>query len=203
MLRLPPIIVCFLSFVVFQLQAQTKVVGECAITYDIRQISINGDTSLIGQKQIFIKGNSCKTVLKTPAFTQTLIFNTQQDTAIILKEIGLNKFLQYILYTSIQPVNLVASKKNGSTSSVLDYPCENIILTWADGNAMEVTYTTLIVPTVTVYEQAFKEIPGLVMRYQLTTKEGNKILYSASKVDLSPITLNVFEVNKSNFQQIN
>jgi hypothetical protein len=35
------------------------------------------------------------------------------------------------------------------------------------------------------------------------TKEGNKILYSASKVDLSPITLNVFEVNKSNFQQIN
>jgi hypothetical protein len=203
MLRLPPIIVCFLSCVVFQLQAQTKVVGECAITYDIQQISMNGDTSLIGQKQIFIKGNSCKTILKTPAFTQTLIFNTQQDTAIILKEIGLNKFLQYILYGSLEPVNLVASKKNGSTSSVLDYPCENIILSWANGNEMEVTYTNLIVPTVTVYEQAFKEIPGLVMRYQLTTKEGNKIVYSAKEVDLSPITLNVFEVNKSNYQLIN
>jgi hypothetical protein len=97
MLRLPPIIVCFLSCAVFQLQAQTKVVGECAITYDIHQISMKGDTSLVGQKQIFIKGNSCKTILKTPAFTQTLIFNTQQDTAIILKEIGMNKFLQYIL----------------------------------------------------------------------------------------------------------
>jgi hypothetical protein len=56
---------------------------------------------------------------------------------------------------------------------------------------------------VTVYEQAFKEIPGLVMRYQLTSKEGNKILYNANKVDLSPITLKVFEVNKSNYQQIN
>jgi hypothetical protein len=89
---------CFLSFAVFQLQAQTKVVGECAITYDIHQISMKGDTSLVGQKQIFIKGNSCKTILKTPAFTQTLIFNTQQDTAIILKEFGMNKFLQYILY---------------------------------------------------------------------------------------------------------
>ena len=203
MLRLPPIIVCFLSCVVFQVQAQTKVVGECAITYDIRQISMNGDTSLIGQKQIFIKGNSCKTILKTPAFTQTLIFNTQQDTAIILKEIGLNKFLQYILYASMQPVNLVASKKNGSTSTLLDYPCENITLSWADGNTMEVTYTNVIIPTVTVYEQAFKEIPGLVMRYQLTTKEGNTILYNANKIDLSPITLNVFEVNKSNYQQIN
>jgi hypothetical protein len=203
MLRLFPLIVCFFSCVVFQSQAQTKVIGECAITYDIQQIASNGDTSMIGQKQIFIKGNSCKTILKTPQLIQTLIFNTQSDTAIILKEIGLNKFLQYIQYSSINPVNLVASKKNGVLSTILDYPCESITLSWADGNSMEVTYTTAILPTVTVYEQAFKEIPGLVMRYQLTTKEGNKILYSATKVDLSPITLNVFEVNKAIYQQIN
>jgi hypothetical protein len=203
MLRLPPLIVCFLSFVALQLQAQTKVVGECAITYDIRQIATNGDTSLVGQKQVFIKGNSCKTILTTPEITQTLIFNTQQETAIILKEIGLNRFLQYIPYASNSPANLIASKKNGLASTILEYPCESITLSWADGTAMEVAYTTLILPTVTVYEQALKEIPGLVMRYQLTTKLGNKILYSATKVDLSPIRLNVFEVNKENYQQIN
>ena len=203
MLRLSPLIVCFLSCLVLQLQAQTKIVGECAITYDIHQISKTGDTILLGQKQIFIKGNSCKTILKTPQLTQTLIFNTQQDTAIILKEIGLNKFLQYILYTSINPVNLVSAKKNSFISTILNYPCASITLTWADGNTMEVVYTTDILPTVTVYEQAFKEIPGLVLNYQLTTKEGNRILYSATKVDLSPITLNVFEVNKNNYQQIN
>ena len=203
MLRLSPLIVCFLSCLVFQSYAQTKVVGECAVTYDIHQISKTGDTSLIGQKQIFIKGNSCKTILKTPQLTQTLIFNTQQDTAIILKEIGLNKLLQYILYTSINPVNLVAAKKNDAISNILNYPCASITLSWANGTSMEVTYTTAILPTVTVYEQAFKEIPGLVLNYQLTTKEGNRILYSATKVDLSPITLNVFEVNKNNYQQIN
>ena len=203
MLRLYPLIVCFLNCLVLQLQAQTKIVGECAITYDIHQISKTGDTSWLGQKQIFIKGNSCKTILKTPQLTQTLIFNTQQDTAIILKEIGLNKMLQYILYTSMNPVNLVSAKKNSFISTILNYPCASITLTWADGNTMEVVYTTDILPTVTVYEQAFKEIPGLVLNYQLTTKEGNRILYSATKVDLSPITLNVFEVNKNNYQQIN
>ena len=203
MLRLSPLIVCFLSCDVFQSYAQNKVVCECAITYDIHQISNIGDTSLIGQKQIFIKGNSCKTILKTPQLTQTLIFNTQKDTAIILKEIGLNKFLQYILYTSINPINLITAKKNDFTSSILNYPCASITLSWANGTSMEVTYTTAILPTVTVYEQAFKEIPGLVLNYQLTTKEGNRILYSATKVDLSPITLNVFEVNKNNYQQIN
>jgi hypothetical protein len=203
MLRLSPLIVCFFSVVVFQLQAQTKVVGECTITYDIRQIATNGDTSLVGQKQVFIKGNSCKTILKTPEITQTLIFNTQQETAIILKEIGLNRFLQYIQYASSSSVNLVASKKNGLANTILAYPCESITLSWADGTSMEVAYTTVIIPTVTLYEQAFKEIPGLVMSYQLTTKSGNKILYSATKVDLSPIRLNVFEVNKENYQQIN
>ncbi len=203
MLRLSPLIVCFLNCLVLQLQAQTKIVGECAITYDIHQISKTGDTSWLGQKQIFIKGNSCKTILKTPQLTQTLIFNTQQDTAIILKEIGLNKMLQCILYTSMNPVNLVSAKKNSFISTILNYPCASITLTWADGNTMEVVYTTDILPTVTVYEQAFKEIPGLVLNYQLTTKEGNRILYSATKVDLSPITLNVFEVNKNNYQQIN
>ena len=203
MLRLSPLIVCFFSCIVFQLQAQTKVVGECTITYDIHQISSNGDTSLVGQKQVFIKGNSCKTILTTPEITQTLIFNTQQETAIILKEIGLNRFLQYIQYASISPVNLVASKKNGVVSSILEYPCESITLSWADGTSMDVTYTNVILPTVTVYEQAFKEIPGLVMRYQLTTKLGNTILYSATKLDLSPIRLNVFEVNKEKYQRIN
>jgi hypothetical protein len=203
MLRLSPLIVCFFSCAFLQSLAQTKVVGECAITYDIHQVSKTGDTSFLGQKYIFIKGNSCKTVLKTPQLIQTFIFNTQQDTAIILKEIGLNKILQYILYNSINPVNLVSSKKNLFTSNILNYPCVSITLTWADGNTMDVIYTTDLLPTVTVYEQAFKEIPGLVLNYQLTTKEGNRILYSAIKVDLSPITLNVFEVNKNNYQQIN
>lgn len=203
MLRLSPLIVCFFSCVVLQLHAQTKVVGECAMVYTIHQISSNGDTSVLGQKQIFIKGNSCKTVLKTPELTQTFIFNTQQDTAIILKEIGLNKFIQYIQYATIRPVNLVASKKNGLMPAILDYPCESITLSWADGTTIDIAYTTAILPTVTVYEQAFKEIPGLVLSYQLTTKDGTKIMYSATKIDLSPITLNVFEVRKENYQQIN
>jgi len=203
MLRLSPLIACFLSCIVFQLHAQTKVVGECAVTYDIHQVSTNGDTTLVGQKQVYIKGNGCKTILKTPELTQTLIFNTQQDTAIILKEIGLNKLLQYIKYASLNQVNLVASKKNGLTSTILDYPCESITLTWADGTSMEVSYTIAILPTVTVYEQAFKEIPGLVLAYQLNTKSGSRIVYRATKVDLSPITLNVFEVNKESYQLIN
>lgn len=203
MLRLSPLIACFFSCLILQLNAQTKVVGECAITYDIHQIGEKGDTIYVGQKQVYIKGNSCKTILKTPELTQTLIFNTQKDSAIILKEIGLNKLLQQIKYTPLNSTSLVASKKKDSTITILDYPCESITLSWADGTSMEVMYTTTVIPTVTVYEQAFKEIPGLVLGYELNTKKGDKILYKATKIDLSPITLNVFEINKALYQEIN
>lgn len=203
MLRLSPLIVCFLSCLILQLNAQTKVVGECTVTYDIHQIGHAGDTIYVGQKQVYIKGNSCKTILKTPELTQTLIFNTQQDSAVILKEIGLNKLLQHIQYTPLNTTSLVASKKKDSTSTILNYICESTTLSWADGTSMQVMYTNAIIPTVTVYEQAFKEIPGLVLEYQLNTKKGDKILYKATNIDLSPITLNVFEINKALYQEIN
>ena len=203
MLRLFPLIACFACCFAIQLNAQTKVVGECAVAYDIYQI-VKADSVIIGQKQVYIKGNSCKTILKTPELTQTRIFNTQQDSAIILKEIWLNKLLQYIQYVPLSSTSLVASKRMEEDSiTILSYPCESITLSWADGTTMQVWYTKAIIPTVTVYEQAFKEIPGLVLAYVLKTKEGNQILYKATKVDLSPITLNVFEVNKEKYQIIN
>ena len=202
MLRLSPLIVCLYSLLVIQLNAQTKIVGECAITYDIHQIGLTGDTIYIGQKQVYIKGNGCKTIFKTPELTQTLIFNIQNDSAIILKEIGLNKILQQIRYAPLNSSSLVASKNTSNSSTILDFYCESILLNWADGTSMEVMYTKAIMPTVTVFEHAFKEIPGLVLSYQLTTQKGEKILYKATNADLSPITLNVFEVNKALYQVI-
>lgn len=202
MLRLFPLIVCFIILFIPPLIAQTKVVGECAITYDIHQISNKGDTILLGHKQVYIKGNSCKTILKTPELTQTLIFNTQEDSAIVLKEIGLNKLLQYIKYAPLSNNNLIAAKKIDSVSMVLNYKCETIALNWSDGTKMEVVFTNEMIPSVTVYERAFKEIPGLVLSYTLFTKDEKRVQYIATKVDLNPITLNVFEVNKSLYQQI-
>jgi hypothetical protein len=49
---------------------------------------------------------------------------------------------------------------------------------------------------------AFKDIPGLVLSYSITTKKGVSVRYNASNVDLSPITMNQFEFNKNEYQII-
>jgi hypothetical protein len=49
---------------------------------------------------------------------------------------------------------------------------------------------------------AFKDIPGLVLSYSITTSKGASIRYTATQVDLSPITLNQFEFNRNDYQII-
>jgi hypothetical protein len=66
----------------------------------------------------------------------------------------------------------------------------------------DVLYTTAITPTIPYFEMAFKDIPGLVLSYSITTKKGVSVRYNASNVDLSPITLNQFEFNKNEYQII-
>jgi hypothetical protein len=66
----------------------------------------------------------------------------------------------------------------------------------------DVLYTTAIIPTIPYFEMAFKDIPGLVLSYSITTQKGVSVRYKATQVDLSPITLNQFEFNKNEYQII-
>lgn len=200
-LRLPPIIVCLcLSFELF---AQTKVIGECALTFEVAQIE-NKALQPIGTKQVFIKGNQCKTVLSSDLLKQTLIFNTNQESAIVLKEIGNNKLYQSIKYPPATSHSLLSIKPlaTDSLKKILGYPCKTIQLFWNDGVEMLVDYTEEIIPTVPSFEFFFKSIPGLVLGYTIDNKKGVVFQYIAKSIDLSPINLNTFEVNKSLYQII-
>jgi peptidyl-tRNA hydrolase len=87
-----PLIVCVL-FVSAYAHAQAKVLGECTIQFNIQQQQ-KSEWVAIGSKKVLIKGNQCKTILATPQLVQTLIFNLQQEKAIVTKEVGNNKYLQ-------------------------------------------------------------------------------------------------------------
>ena len=56
--------------------------------------------------------------------------------------------------------------------------------------------------TVNAFEAAFKDIPGLVLAYTIIPQKGNSIQYHATSIDLSPISLNQFNVNKDQYQII-
>ncbi len=193
----------FILLLCSKVNAQTKVVGECTIQYSIYQPLLS-DTTVIGMKSVMVKGNQCKTVLTTPQLTQTLLFNVQESKATIIKEIGTARFLQEIVYPPANTPTLLSMKEvhTDTTVILLGYPCKQIQLKWSDGTIYELLYTNEISPTVSAFELAFKEVPGLVLSSTVIPESGNQIQYLATKLDLSPISLSQFNVNTSLYQII-
>jgi len=184
------------------LKSQTKVVGECSLLLHIEQFQ-NNEWQSLGQKKILIKGSQCKTVLSSAKLQQTLIFNLQQDTALILKDIGESHFLQHIPFPPANQASLIAMKPMTIDSSImLGYTCKRVQVEFSDGAQYDVVYTSDIIPTVPYFELAFKDIPGLVLSYTISANDGTKVRYTATQIDLSPITLSQFEVNQLLYQII-
>ena len=193
------LIVCVL-FISAYAHAQAKVLGECTIQFNIQQQQKNEWVD-IGSKKVWIKGSQCKTTLATPQLVQTLIFNLQAGKAIVTKEVGNNKYLQEIIYPPTTLATLISMKENpADTITVLGYPCKKVKLELSDGVVYEVYYTPEFIPSVTTFEFAFKEVQGLVLGYSIINKNDPVIKYTAGMLDFSPITLNQFQINKSEFQ---
>ena len=178
--------------------------GECALQFQISQEQVDGTYAFIGTKDVLVKGSQCKTTLTTPQLVQSFLFNTQSDKAIITKEIGQSHFLQNINYPPVSRVALIASQEinSDSTFSILGYVCKQLQLQWSDGSRYDIYYTKEISLTVNTFEFAFKEVPGLVLSYTISSAAGNRIKYVANKIDVSPLSLSLFTINKDLFQTI-
>jgi hypothetical protein len=197
-LSITPLIICLTLFLV-SAKAQTKLVGECALQYLILQ-----DQDTIGSKRVLIKGDQCKTVLTTKQLTQTLYFNKQDTIATITKEMGNTKFLQQLKFPQVSALKVLSINEltNIDSLMVLGYLCKGMQVMMSDSSYYQLWYTPQIATTVNTFESIFENIPGLVLSYIVFPIKGKPIQYNATSVDLSPIALSQFYINKENFQLI-
>jgi len=179
-------------------------VGECALQFQISQLQKNGNNTFIGIKDVFVKGNQCKTTLTTAQLVQSFIFNTQLDKGYVLKDIGQNHFLQTIDYPPATKLTIVSSAPIPSDSLVkrLGYSCKLMQLVCSDGSVYDIEYTEDLSLTVNQFEWVFKDVPGLVLFYTITKATGLSFKYEATKIDLSPLSLSIFTVNRDIYQAI-
>jgi hypothetical protein len=199
--RIANLLLLFILFPCLNIMGQTKVIGECAIKFSITQLA-QSDT--IGTKWVYVKGDACKTVFTSPQLVQTLLFNTQQSNALITKDIGSSHFLQEINYPPIISPNLLSMKEIAADTvvKILGYTCKGVEQKWSDGVVYQIWYTAEISATVNAFELAFKEIPGLVLSYTILPSSGSAINYKATSIDLSPIPLSQFNINREQYQSI-
>ena len=158
----------------------------------------------IGIKEVWVKGNQCKTTLTTPQLVQTFLFNTKLGKATITKDIGQSHFLQTINYPPVSKNSLLAQEAIASdtANTILGYRCKALQLKWTDGSVYDILYTDELSLTVNQFELGFENIPGLVLSYTITGAMGMRVKYQATKLDLSPLSLSLFTINNELYQSI-
>jgi GLPGLI family protein len=193
--------------------AQTRVVAECTVNYSIQ---IKGDAKMDNEtaallksssKIVYIKGNDSRVDLLSTTFLQTLIYDKSTGTAVIMRELGANKFMTKLDNKAWANQN---SKYTGMVITYLDevkqilgYECKKAILQLNDGNTFSVYYATAITPSVREFEFQFKDIPGFVLEYETVEGKGEKITFTATKINLNPVPASKFDIPTSGYRLLN
>lgn len=190
-------------------QAQQRVVAECTITYTINiddsQASNDAIASLkSSSKTVFIKGMNSRTDLSSPTFMQSMIYQKNTGTAVILREFGANKFMTKLDQTKWKEENKkfdgMRIETTGETKTIIGYECKKVNMVMANGSIFSVYYTPAIAPSVKEFEYQFKDIPGLVLESESVDADGNKIRYTAKQINFNPVPPSKFDIPTSGYR---
>ncbi len=203
------IILAVIFFTLQTVNAQQKVVAECTVNYTVFVDSSTVDKKVTESmkgltKTVFIKGNDSRTDVASVSFSQSIIYDKTTGRAVILREFGNNKFLTKLeadkwIIENKKFDNLVFTPLN-ENKNIAGYDCKKGTIQLIDGNKYTLYYSTTIVPSVKEFEYQFRNIPGLVLEYESTDIGGNKIKYTANKVNLNPIPASKFIVPTSGYR---
>lgn len=190
--------------------AQQRIVAECTITFKVSADSTTdkdlAESLKNSTKVVYIKGNSSRTDLISSSFTQSVIYDKTTGSAVVLREFGNNKVMSKLNKAEWQEKNKKFEGFSLSTTSeiktILGYECKKAVLQTTDGNSFTLYYATAIAPSVKEFEYQFKDVPGLVLEYELN-ENGKKINYTASKINLAPVPASKFETPISGYRILN
>lgn len=205
--------ILFFAFNITYLYAQNiRVIAECTVNYAVNFDEATTDKNTANllsatTKTLYIKGNNSKVELISPSFTQAVIFEKATGSAVILREIGNNKFM-----TKLDNAKWIAQNAKykdavftttDETKTILGYACKKGILKLKDSSSFTIYYATSIIPSVKEFEYQFKDIPGFVLEYEAQEQDGKMVKYVANKINLSPVMANKFEIPSTGYRILN
>lgn len=197
----------------FAQQDKQRVLAECTIDFSVDVSELTGldnttiETFKATTKTVYIKANQSRVDFKSPSFSQSVIYDKKTGDAVILREIGNNKFLTKLNSDTWKKnnsrFNNATFKTLDETKTILGYECKKAVLTLVDGVSLNLYYIPTFIPSVKEFEYQFKDVPGLVLEYESQDKNGQKIKYSATKINLNPVSISRFEIPTTGYRILN
>lgn len=176
------------------------VVGDCTITYKISGTDASTNTNLAGAKKIlYIKGKMARADIIGSNYRQSVIYDNSSGTAVVLKEIGTEKYMSSYAESEWKKENVrfqqQTTKLTADTKKILDYDCKKAVITLKDGSSYNIYYAPNLVPSATENPFQFNDIPGLVLEYETNANNpASKIVYAAVSISFDPVPASRFEI---------
>ena len=200
----------FLLFTIFCLTAaiaqQPVIVTDCTVTYSITGNDAATNTNLAGaSKMVYVKGKMSRIDLIGQNYKQSVIYDNQTGTAIVLKEIGGEKYISKLSRDECKGENKryegLSLALTTQTKMILGYECKKAIAKLKDGTVYSIYYTTAITPSASENPYQFKDVPGFVFEYETTGSNGaSKITYTATLINLNPVPASRFEIPAAGYR---
>lgn len=183
-------------------------ISEGTITYNIVIKSKDNQTKNTGgingaTNTIYFKGMLTRTDMSSSLGNETIIHNAKTGEAVILKEYSGQK-----LMISLTRENWVAKNKKydavsfvttSETKNIEGYKCKKAVGKLNDGSAIVVYYAADLIVMNKDFNQAFKNLPGLPLEYELETE---KLIfkYTISKFDFTVVPATKFDFPKTGYR---
>ncbi|QEC67000.1 hypothetical protein FRZ67_06710 [Panacibacter ginsenosidivorans] len=192
---------------VFVTTAQNPViVGDCTVTYNISGNDAGTNKNLAGAtKNLYIKGKLSRVDLNSPGFKQSVIYDNKTGTAVILKEVGSEKYKS--VFTAEQWNNEnkrfegIRITPTNEKKTILGYECEKVIVTLRDRSSYNMYCALAILPSATENPYQFNNMPGFVLEYETSSGSNtSKIVYTATMINFNPVPASKFEIPSTGYR---
>lgn len=186
-----------------------RVIGDCTITFQVSADAGSIDSNAIrnAYKKLYISGGKALTEISFNGFEQQTFYNENNVNVYILYQMSGDKYMRIL--TKDEWMQQYGNYKDARTEQVdgtqdlLGYSCKRARITLRNGTKLNVLYTPELKTTVAENPYEFKNINGLVLKYEAVVQDKYRITYTASKIDFSPVPVEKFNIPKSGYRILN
>ena len=185
-----------------------KQLSDATIVYNLSIETRNGEKQLANGLNgailtISLSKDKSRTELISGPGTETTVYDAKAGKGFILKEFSAQKLM---ISTSAdnwaqknQNIKKLTFTTDESSTTIAGYTCKKAVSTNADGKNYTVYYDPAVTMANTSYNNAFPQIAGLPVQFEL--RSGNLVfIYTLSKYNADAVAANKFDAPKSGFR---
>lgn len=185
-----------------------KPLSEGSLQYDISITSSKAEAPIANSLNgatlsIFIKPTASRTEMKSTLGSEATIFDSRLGKGFILKEYSGQKLMISMDADNWSDKNKTYENLDFTVSSetvtIGGYTCKKATATLPDGKTFVVYFNPAITIANKKYNNAFAQLPGLPVQYELQSGNLN-FRYTLSKLTYDAVPASKFEVPKSGYR---